>query len=426
MDPMDPWAAVEDSQSRQRRDQARATLREFYGSDMWIALEAGYAVAERSEELAGITAGEAREAWEQRRDQAAAAYRAFPEIMSARILEGESPAALAAELNVIREAYNAVSNGTDPATKHALGRLRDGYRAALAEIRPMGGRLKLDADSRPEAVEAIQAGAHYFPAEWSKASNEGREIYANVSETGASWYVDRGAGDTAVLYRNVVTMDWPAGRVPEPNPYGDWVPTGEVNANGSIRYRSERWEVVQPGTKIPKAAAWEYEEWVHPVSGERYLRRPEKAARQVYKDTSGISVGYIGPALIEGAGRFEAVAIHEQAHRYESTVASIREMENEFLDARTRMADGTLEVAVQYGDEETGGGLVRPDHFACAYSGRLPYAHDGSTEILSTGVESLFGGQYGGQIGVQGYRTDLEMRAFVLGVLATASGRRGE
>lgn len=50
------------------------------------------------------------------------------------------------------------------------------------------------------------------------------------------------------------------------------------------------------------------------------------------------------------------------------------------------------------------------------------YDH-GYTEILSIGMESIFAGNNGGLAGVNTYKADLEMRDFILGVLATA-GRR--
>lgn len=405
-DPEDAWAVMEYEKGRERREQARASLRELYGSDMLAAVAAGYAVAERSEEIAGVTAAEVRKAWKKRLDEAEAAYKACPAIQ--HVLHER-----------LRQALNAVWNGTDAAGLRDKRKLRDGYRAALAEIRPMGGTLKLEEDSHPEAAESVQRSAQYYPAEWTEISNEGTEIYAYMNSEGGGGYMPV-AGDTTVLGRNVMMMDWPAGRKPEPNPYGDWVPTGEVTEGGLVRYRSERWEVAQPGTQIPPALAREYEEWVHPVTGERHMRRPEMAARQVYKTTSSLRVGLHGPAMVEGAGAFDKVAVHELAHRYEGKVSSITAMENEFLEARTRLADGTREQLVEHA-----GGMVRPDRFADAYTGREPYP-TGETEVLATGVQSLFGGDLGGQIGLQGYDEDLHLRAFVLGVLATASGRKSE
>ncbi|KIC68685.1 hypothetical protein RM50_04255 [Pseudarthrobacter phenanthrenivorans] len=418
-DPEDTWAVVEYEKGRECREQARATLRELYGSDMLAAVAAGYAVAERSEELAGITAAEVCEAWEKRVEQAQAAYDAFPAILVARIKLGESPEAQYAEHERLRQTLNSAWNGTDAASRSDLRKLRDGYQAALAEIRPMGGTLELDGDSRPEAAAAVQRGAQYYPTEWTQTSNEGLKIYAYVVE-GRGRYRAFGEGVTTVLSHKVMTMDWPPERTPEPNPYGEWVPTGEVTEGGLVRYRSERWEVAQPGTQIPPALAGEYQEWIHPVTGERHMRRPELVARKVYKAASGIAIGNYRPPAIEGAGAMDDVAIHELAHRYEEQVASITDMENEFLEARTRLFDGTREQLVEWS-----GSMVRPDHFASPYTGRDPYV-TGATEVLATGVQSLFGGALGGQIGLHGHKKDLHMRAFVLGVLATASGRKGE
>jgi hypothetical protein len=125
-------------------------------------------------------------------------------------------------------------------------------------------------------------------------------------------------------------------------------------------------------------------------------------------------------SIIDGLTRYEPDAIHEQMHRYESVVEGVMAAEKLFLDRRNTLPDGTLEpVQKIFGKTET-----RPDHFTERYTGRR--YEDGATELMSTGMEGIFGGKYGGFIGIGGRQPDIEMRNFVLGVLVTCDGKRGD
>ena len=68
--------------------------------------------------------------------------------------------------------------------------------------------------------------------------------------------------------------------------------------------------------------------------------------------------------------------------------------------------------------------LSTVDSFADAYMGKRYYRSNGEEnmrhyEVLSTGVEAIFHGEYGGLVGVGRVAADTDMRAFALGVLAT-------
>jgi len=121
----------------------------------------------------------------------------------------------------------------------------------------------------------------------------------------------------------------------------------------------------------------------------------------------------------------EGIATHEFAHRCERTYTPngspiLFELQETFLQRRTGGGPGKTtadrEPLVPYeGKEEE---VIRPDNFAHVYMGK-EYKWE-SREVLSTGMEALWSGEFGGMRGNGNYHTDEDMHAFVLGVLATA------
>lgn len=140
-----------------------------------------------------------------------------------------------------------------------------------------------------------------------------------------------------------------------------------------------------------------------------------------------------GP-ILPGAHDRDRSALHELGHRMQHVVPGIQGFEHDHLLRRTTKPDGTREP------------LVRPllraeysyqDSFADTYQGRdytpnsmrdarkdaAQVQRDSrryGTEILSTGMEGLFGGSYGGFSGAGRYKADRESRDFILGLLAAA------
>jgi hypothetical protein len=125
-----------------------------------------------------------------------------------------------------------------------------------------------------------------------------------------------------------------------------------------------------------------------------------------------------------------AVACHEFAHRCEHTMPRIGQL-TRVLAARRAidpLTGGHAPVVDYLQDERVGpasadqvdwsdGEWVRPHGFVDRYMGKI-YRNRQYHEVLSTGVEALFAGAYGGLAGARGHRADPEHRDFVLGVLS--------
>lgn len=121
-------------------------------------------------------------------------------------------------------------------------------------------------------------------------------------------------------------------------------------------------------------------------------------------------------SYVEGQAGAVAIATHEFTHRMENVVPGLYELENQFRTRRTTLPNGRMEPLVPI-HSRTPREKARVDHFADRYMGRV-YGFEGYTEIMSTGTEALFGGEFGGLTGMsRGTRADSDMRNFMLGVL---------
>lgn len=112
------------------------------------------------------------------------------------------------------------------------------------------------------------------------------------------------------------------------------------------------------------------------------------------------------------------VTLHEFTHRMCDTIPELSDMEEDYHRERTTNPDGTRTERVTLAHLGMPDEVVYAGGFIHAYMGKV-YERRRLYEIMACGVEALFGGGYGGLIGVGTYRADEDMRDFVLGVLAT-------
>lgn len=112
--------------------------------------------------------------------------------------------------------------------------------------------------------------------------------------------------------------------------------------------------------------------------------------------------------------RTKKVAIHEFSHRSETSKPVLYDLGVKFR--KSRMAEGEMLVNTSPGARTPELGVA--DTFNEIYSGRV-YS-TGNTEIISTGMEQLFYGSYGGFTSAGGHDDD-DYRDFMLGTIATTS-----
>lgn len=474
-------------------NEARRGLAEEYGSIEAATRHVGEKVAARAEEIAGVSAEEVRQRFQARLDEATRAYDRAKEQREralAELDEVEAPYRkrlielgndergsrqwldIAAERDEKAEPYrrarrealdafyaasdakNALTSGSDPQVQADLRRLADGYQAAIAEVRGVGGQMVWNDRSTKKAVTAFDEAASVFPTDWIDASNERtreqtrRSRYRIATEGEVAPFVkisDRRAhyvdmrtqkkttrGVDRTLSRGFGEKDvatW--GR--SSSPYYEYEPVSQAELDARGDFEPALWR-----TTYTVASRWDHghfdedtpprgrgwEKWVSPEDPTRTAwRRPKtRVNTEGYTSSAQITTNK-GTSRVEGRPGTFAVAAHELAHRFESTVSGISELEAQFVTRRT--------TDPQTGKREPLKRLyprskeyARPDNFITAYMGK-DYGTSRYHEVMSMGVQALYGGDSGGLIGVNGHKPDEDMRAFVLGVLASAGRKNG-
>lgn len=121
----------------------------------------------------------------------------------------------------------------------------------------------------------------------------------------------------------------------------------------------------------------------------------------------------------DGFNLQEATALHEFGHRVEDILPNnvLPRAEKAFLKRRTKKKDSEM---LDDMNQITTGEFGHKAGLVDNYMGR-DYFTDKNYEVFTTGIESIYGGNYGGLLGnsVNSYKEDKDHRGFTLGVLAT-------
>jgi len=260
-----------------------------------------------------------------------------------------------------------------PWVAEALEARRDATWAVLGELRPMGpaGPLKVADGASKLGTQVVESMAAYYPTEWVAASDVHEvPLSPRLSDARAHY-----AHNKRKRSRQRVRVTWLTedAEVPE-----DMIVVGHGPHGVAVADRGELALRQSP-----------------PV-GELTLPSPRK----------------------HGERRAREVAVHEFAHRAEAVRSTIGLLECTFLARRcTNAATGAPAGLVSlYGRRSE---RAMGDHFADVYVGKV-YAGTQYREVLSTGMQAMVGGAYGGLVGVGDRRDDPDHRAFVLGLLAAA------
>ncbi|MGO1851832.1 MAG: hypothetical protein ACTH0V_00300 [Microbacteriaceae bacterium] len=348
-----------------------------------------------------------------------------------------------------------VAGKPTPERKEALARMRGGYLQALREVRDMGGTHdQFVSSSQRRAREAFMEASDAFPRDWVDASNAAGPLLARQQKTRAHYAHTGGTPKIRKPYEfaqgHSITART-AGAPPEdrrvqPKPGWSWnrragsmwVVDSEL-PDGTVEWRNAPAEspadkslrgIVPEGGPRPKGDGWQWGEAESPGYGFWYRAKTYQTTDPGATPAAEIKTN-AEPARLGGVSDTYATAVHELAHRAEYTVDGITELEHAFLNRRRREHGtdgqrprrlypnrrGNTEVAVD-------AGFVTP-YVGKIYDkgGRRPAQGYTPTEVMSMGMEALFGGSHGGLIGVGTKQTDHDHRNFVLGVLA-AAGRR--
>ncbi|MCZ4589663.1 hypothetical protein O4328_39525 [Rhodococcus opacus] len=266
-----------------------------------------------------------------------------------------------------------------------LGRYRD-YGTVVPEVHPMS-------TSRAQALTAEAANA--FPSAWMRDSSASTRLLVKESKARA-YYQHK----SMVRISDNTDYDYSD----DPDSEQTWT-TRKAMPPAPEKAPVERMrELDWPDGTNPK--------WVA-------VRDPEtrRWAWKLRMTNNGLAVmsELRVPTAAAGPDESRRIAIHEMSHRMEAINPRIGPACISFRDRRTSNPDGTLHPKQRYAKTE----VVRPDEFVDVYVGK-DYKSTVHSEVMSMGMESVFGGSHGGLQGHHGYRADPEHRNLILGLCATA------
>jgi hypothetical protein len=341
-----------------------------------------------------------------------------------------------------REIARKIHQGVDKETLADMKTLAEARLQALSETREMGGvKIETNEDSSKRVAMVMDEVANYYPADWIRKSNElgnlkvkdtkGRAHYSQASSQKVrvpvherTYSRDGLPPDGEGWVRAVYTGSGWANPLENPKAAENYAEfQGTENPMGDVMW-------VRPRFKTRKAMAY--------YKGESVEGKPPRGWEEAYETLSNGQVIRIfrQPAYRMARGDVVAeltvdkdkpaaqwqptagfdTAIHEFAHRTEHVNPVIFQLEEAFLRRRTTKDGEREKIGKIYAHSSREVG--RTDSFADKYMGKE--YRDSYREVLSTGMQGLFSGGFGNLAGTDGKTPDADMRAFILGVLATA------
>lgn len=454
-------------QWRENYRQAGEELQEWTGAGDGLdareqaVIKVGAMVAERAEMHAGITADEVQASW-QARSQAAA-----EEFEAAKAIVGDVDAKLDAAMEERRAAYRELQDverqfppgsdavqearafyddcdqayadtyrareaayteanyyprmwqlkqieaGTDDQTREDLKRLSDGYRTALAEVRDLGGELRWHEKTTAKAKKFFEPAAQVYPSDWIAASNARALPVGKVTRSRAH-YTD--GAQHVTRKKTPVTDTFPISNLEQVKRnytapyYRHEVVTDASGKERVVVTYMERYSPYQHRMKNgkPTGAGWEQVTYENRHGDQETVWwRPQTRMREV--DST------FAPEITTNGS--SETSMHELAHRMEASIPQIGEMEARWVTRRTT-TNGVRDQPEAYSPRHRRE-RVRPDDFIDRYIGK-DYNTGRYHEVLSVGAPMLFLGDRGGMAGVARHKRDDDMRAFVLGAMASA------
>jgi hypothetical protein len=365
------------------------------------------------------------------------------------------------------KAYEESNDYKDAFFTENRNKLSVAYRTIISQIRPVGGNIGWSENSDTEVAQIMQESVGKdYPSSWLKLHNDNNpeEIvlgkadrpgynpeYESETETGPVRVQDR-----RIHFLAEAPLDQEKAVFIISNLEGVSVRTydsiqhdyriGEDKKVVGIIINGDDYEVYNPdihgamqNTK-PEGDGWEYrtaartveqamaksttpeefienlqkKEWMRPIQTTSkvhpHLTLFSDEAREDHENTkSGLSFDELNTAT----------AYHEFGHRMEQVFPEniLARQEKAFLKRRTGKTDenmyADLKVINPYEVAHEAG-------FTAQYTGR-DYINGKNYEIFTTGIEALYGKNYGGITGNSRshYKGDLDHRGFTLGALAT-------
>lgn len=314
--------------------------------------------------------------------------------------------------------------------------LAQAYRSVIADIRPLGGEFEEHELSSEDAMTTFsETVAQDYPSTWIESSNRGIPMIM-ITENGRPSYSAVHAMDDAkgltphIEYVDMVGKEkdmLKTARLLSED--GDKVEIDgspfELDGSNAGRLLCLRFPhriALNPETEPvdasgkPVGEGWKYGHVINDnfeVEGKKQWYKPSLTGK-----------GQIAALIITESSnpRSRPHAYHEAIHRFEATIPNraMTRAETAFLNRRTTLNGKPAKLKLMApADNLIQAELIAEGGFASQYIGKV-YINQQSKEVMSVGSESLFGGTYGGLLGLdQEHRPDKDHRGFVLGMFAT-------
>ena len=293
-------------------------------------------------------------------------------------------------------------------------------------------------ESGTTATKALREATMFYPKSWVEKSNQ-HQIDKTTplvlkSTSARAHYADGSLIVKQNLRHRFVSK--PAGWVPDGDPgeayyevtdSGEWVDpksgivkTSEDHSTKILGPLGEKaWVRVPyqvypyPRLEKPKGLGWTEYSYKTDTGGTKTVwRRPYlREEGNGYADVITVSSDFDSYRVTKTAGA--RVAAHEFAHRMEHVIPGVKIVEDVFLKRRTGQYTANPDSRSNVGVGKIEHGYA--DNFPTKYAGRT--YPDGSREIFSVGMESLFYGTNGGLVGTKGYTADSDYKRTILGIL---------
>lgn len=330
--------------------------------------------------------------------------------------------------------------------------LENAYLNRLKEIREFGGSVEADYKVKKHE-KSLESACQVYPSDWVKKSNDYPIAMSVKTSSGRAHYSPLSAvAETKPMMhtKGYKALD-ESGKIANPDADGEdyvyleadkgYVFAQSRRSGHALRGVTATLSLTDPSGKdsppadIPAdsgmARKWEWRNYyTSDISGNLtshegwvavpYTPYPVKHTG-AYRAELTISMTQGG----ENLGQYDSVARHEMAHRFENSVPGIVEMESAFKNRREVDENGNRETLkpIRPGSRE----ISRHDNYVDNYTGKEYNSMTNyygkkwkAYEVLSVGMEGLFGRNYGALVGYNSNnKSDHNHRAFVLGLLAT-------
>lgn len=283
-------------------------------------------------------------------------------------------------------------------------------------------------NSNKKATAALREAVTFYPQEWVDASNQDHAkgiTELTVKQTRARAHYAHGKLQSKnkrvpQTYTTTREASWeprPGSLEAQEYTLADPQPDHLRPGRRAWKQTSYQYKHQEPG---PRQRGWERVTYQN-YDGEETVAWRKPRMRNEFVDLTQIAELTVSVRPAEDGNRTPgfSCALHEMAHRIEATHPTVTTYEHAFLNDRARTHSANPEKPTTISGQGKSREIGIKDNFTHHYMGRI--YPDKSREILSTGMEAVFCGAFGGFAGAGKNKPDTDYKRFILGTIASTA-----